>query len=277
MELSNKTMMTGSLKLIWAIFQALFIGFVQTLGSDVWLRIDWTARAQRQNMMNAITQTVYSEGILSANWTTAIDPRPIMLSVSHTLDLNTDYPKYNFVGVGCYRGPDWPWYIQGLDWKWTIPLVPLFAFLLTVWNLQAMRRAVDAKHVFIMVLFGCASYAGELCPNRFFFFCFRLKYSPPSANFAGQSYIHGSVGSALGAFAVSLLGCIYTRVWQGYAFAAMVPGILFLVPSGLTAAGGLAQNYGTGDDQFSSGLSTGLAMIECELVFTLLPTVIIRN
>ena len=98
-------------------------------------------------------------------------------------------------------------------------------------------------------------------------FFFRLKYSPPSANFAGQSYIHGSVGSALGAFAVSLLGCIYTRVWQGYAFAAMVPGILFLVPSGLTAAGGLAQNYGTGDDQFSSGLSTGLAMIECELVF----------
>ena len=169
MELSNKTMMTGSLKLIWAIFQALFIGFVQTLGSDVWLRIDWTARAQRQNMMNAITQTVYSEGILSANWTTAVDPRPIMLSVSHTLDLNTDYPKYNFVGVGCYRGPDWPWYIQGLDWKWTIPLVPLFAFLLTVWNLQAMRRAVDAKHVFIMVLFGCASYGGELCPNLFFF------------------------------------------------------------------------------------------------------------
>ena len=178
MELSNKTMMTGSLKLIWAIFQALFIGFVQTLGSDVWLRIDWTARAQRQNMMNAITQTVYSEGILSANWTTAVDPRPIMLSVSHTLDLNTDYPKYNFVGVGCYRGPDWPWYIQGLDWKWTIPLVPLFAFLLTVWNLQAMRRAVDAKHVFIMVLFGCASYAGELCPNRFFFFWFPTKIFP---------------------------------------------------------------------------------------------------
>lgn len=84
------------------------------------------------------------------------------------------------------------------------------------------------------------------------------------ANFAGQTYIRGSVGSALGAFAVSLLGSIYTRVWQGYAFAAMVPGILLLVPSGLTAAGGLAQNYGSGDDQFSSGLSTGLAMIECE-------------
>lgn len=163
LELSNKTMMTGSLKLIWAIFQALFIGFVQTLGSDIWLRIDWTARAQRQMMMNEITRTIYSEGALTANWTAAnVEAEPIMLSVSHALDLNTDYPKYNFAGVGCYRGPDWPWYIQGLDWKWTLPLVPLFAFLLTIWNLQAMRRAVDAKHVFIMVIFGCASYAGEL-------------------------------------------------------------------------------------------------------------------
>lgn len=82
------------------------------------------------------------------------------------------------------------------------------------------------------------------------------------ANMVGETYVHGSVGSVLGALAVSFLGSIYTRVWHGYAFAAMIPGILLLVPSGLTAAGGLAQNYGASDDQFSSGLSTGLAMIE---------------
>lgn len=82
-------MMTGSLKLIWAIFQALFIGFVQTLGSDIWLRIDWTARAQRQMMMNEITRTIYSEGALTANWTAAnAEAEPIMLSVSHALDLD---------------------------------------------------------------------------------------------------------------------------------------------------------------------------------------------
>lgn len=72
------------------------------------------------------------------------------------------------------------------------------------------------------------------------------------------------MGSVLGAFAVSFLGSVYTRLWNGYAFAAMVPGILLLVPTGLTAVGGLAQNYGTNDDQFSSGLNTGLAMIQCE-------------
>lgn len=161
LELSNKTMMTGSLKLIWAIFQALFIGFVQTLGSDIWFRIDASARDQRLTMMNDITSTVYSQGNLAANWTTGLASQPVSLSVSHILDIDTVYPKYNFVGTGCYRGPNWPWYIQGLDWKWTLPLVPLFAFLLTIWNLQAMRKLADAKHVLIMVLFGCASYAGE--------------------------------------------------------------------------------------------------------------------
>ena len=85
------------------------------------------------------------------------------------------------------------------------------------------------------------------------------------ANSVGQTYIHGSVGSVLGAFAVSLLGSIYTRLWNGYAYPAMVPGVLLLVPTGLTAVGGLAQNYASNNnDQFSSGLNTGLAMIQCK-------------
>jgi uncharacterized membrane protein YjjB (DUF3815 family) len=84
------------------------------------------------------------------------------------------------------------------------------------------------------------------------------------ANWAGETYVHGSVGSVFGAFAVSLLGSIYTWLWNGYAFAAMIPGVLLLVPTGLTAVGGLAQNYSSNDDQFSSGLNTGLAMIQCE-------------
>ena len=238
-------MMTGSLKLIWAIFQALFIGFVQTLGSDVWLRLDSTARAQRLAMIEDITKTTYTQGLLTANWTSSssLITQPIALSVSHAMETDTPYPQYNYIGVGCYRGPDWPWYLQGLHWTWTIPLIPTFAFLLALWNLQAIRAWKDVKHILIMVLLGCASYA---------------------ANAVGEIYIHGSVGGVLGAFAVSLLGSIYAKIWNGYAFTAMVPGILLLVPTGLTAVGGLAQNYGTNDDQFSSGLNTGLAMVQCE-------------
>lgn len=82
------------------------------------------------------------------------------------------------------------------------------------------------------------------------------------ANKVGETYIHGSVGSVLGAFAISLLGSAYSRLSNGYAFAAMVPGVLLLVPTGLIAVGGLAQNYSSNDDQFASGLNTGLAMIQ---------------
>lgn len=153
--------MTGSLKLVWAIFQALFIGFVQTLGSDFWLRLDSAARAQRLTMMEDITKTVYTQGMLTANWTSGYMAEPIALSFAHTLDPKTPYDQYNYIGVGCYRGKYWAWYLQGLHRLWTLPLVPMFAFLLALWNLQAMRTWKDGKNILTMVCFGCASFAGK--------------------------------------------------------------------------------------------------------------------
>lgn len=234
-------MLTGSLKLVWAIFQALFIGFVQTLGSDLWLRLDSRARAQRLAMIENITHTIHSKGLLAANWTAGNLSSPIALSFVHILDPNTAYSRYNYIGIGCYRGEHWQWYLQGLKWIWTIPLIPTFACLLALWNLQALKSKQDMKNIIIMGAFGCASFA---------------------ANRVGEIYIHGSVGSVLGAFSIGLLGSTYSKLCNGYAFAAMVPGVLLLVPTGLIAVGGLAQNYGSNDDQFASGLNTGLAMIQ---------------
>lgn len=259
LELSNKTMLTGSLKLVWAIFQALFIGFVQTLGSDLWLRLDSRARAQRLAMIEDITRSIYSEGLLTANWTAGNITNPIALSFVHTLDPNTAYDQYNYIGVGCYRGKLWPWYLKGLKWVWTIPLIPTFAFLLALWNLQALKSKKDLKNVTVMLLFGCASFAGESPRSTSNTFTPHM-FVP--ANKVGETYIHGSVGSVLGAFAISLLGSAYSRLCNGYAFAAMVPGVLLLVPTGLIAVGGLAQNYSSDGDQFANGLNTGLAMIQ---------------
>lgn len=180
LELSNKTMFSGSLKLVWAIFQALFIvccsfgaaaiqnhlsdisqGFVQTLGSDFWLRLDSSARAQRLGMMESITGITYSQGLLAANWTSGSQAaEPISLALTQTLDPTISYTAYNYVASGCFRGADWPWWLQGLKWQWTLPLIPTFALLLALWNLQAVRKWNDVKHVVIMVIFGCASYAG---------------------------------------------------------------------------------------------------------------------
>ena len=253
-------MLTGSLKLVWAIFQALFIGFVQTLGSDLWLRLDGRARARRLAMMEEITHTIYSRGLLAANWTARDTSNPISLSFVHTLEPNTAYDQYNYIGVGCYRGAHWPWYLQGLKWTWTIPFVPVFAFLLALWNLQAFKSKKDVKNILIMMTFGCISFAGESFASNPEGKPLCLTHTP--ANKVGETYVHGSVGSVLGAFAISLLGSAYSRLCNGYAFAAMVPGVLLLVPTGLIAVGGLAQNYSSNDDQFASGLNTGLAMIQ---------------
>jgi uncharacterized membrane protein YjjB (DUF3815 family) len=61
----------------------------------------------------------------------------------------------------------------------------------------------------------------------------------------------------------SLLGNLYSRVFKGTAFTAMVTGVLFLVPAGIAAVGGLASNYkASGGDQYSSGLDIGLKMVQ---------------
>lgn len=112
-------------------------------------------------MMQDITQTVYTQGMLAGNWTGQYSTQHLMLSFSHTLDPTIPYPDYNYIGTGCYRGADWPWYIQGIKWQWTLPLIPLFTFLLALWNLQAFRKNQDYKHVAIQVVLGCASYLGE--------------------------------------------------------------------------------------------------------------------
>ncbi|KAG8725701.1 hypothetical protein FRC07_014464, partial [Ceratobasidium sp. 392] len=49
----------------------------------------------------------------------------------------------------------------------------------------------------------------------------------------------------------------------------MVNGIGFLIPSGIAAAGGLAQNYrGSDSDQYSSGLSLGFRMVQVAIGIT---------
>lgn len=148
----------------WRSSQLTYIlqGFVQTLGSDFWLRLDSSARAQRLGMIESITGVTYSQGMLAANWTSSSEAtEPIKLAITQTLDPTISYTAYNYVASGCFRGADWPWWLQGLKWQWTLPLIPTFALLLALWNLQAVRKWNDVKHVVIMVIFGCASYAGE--------------------------------------------------------------------------------------------------------------------
>ena len=231
LELSHRTMLTGSLKLVWAIFQALFIvmlalsshliwihnsrisnfqGFVQTLGSDTWLRLDRSARIQRLNMIEAITHPIYAQGHFTANWTVnSGTSQPLAISLSQSIEADKTYDDWAYVGTGCYRSPHYPWYLQAAPWYASIPCIPLFSLLLAFWNGQDWRTTNDKKQLLIMVTLGCVSYA---------------------ANTSGETFIHGTIGGVTGAFAVSLAGSVYERLFHGFAFVAMVPGVLFLVP-----------------------------------------------
>lgn len=134
-------------------------GFVQTLGSDTWLRIDSQARDARAVMMDTITGTVYTNGTLTGNWTGSV-ANQVNFSFAQVLDPTKPYEQFSYIGTGCYRSPQWSWVFQTPKWYQTIPLIPLFALLLALWNMQSLRTNVHRLDMLIMVAFGCVSYSG---------------------------------------------------------------------------------------------------------------------
>ena len=109
--------------------------------------------------------------------------------------------------VGCYRPPDFPWYLQPFPWYSEFAIVPVFSVLSSLANLQPLWT----RELLVMVVISCASYAANKTANHFIF-------------------NRSDVVSAIGAFAVGLLGNIYSRKMGGTAFTSMVTGVLFLVP-----------------------------------------------
>ena len=97
-----------------------------------------------------------------------------------------------------------------------------------------------------MVVIGCAAFA---------------------ANTLANTYIsRNAISSLFAALAVGTLGNVNYLLFGGTAFTSMITGVLFLLPSGVAAAGGLAQNYQSqSGDQFSNGLEIGMRMIEVSI------------
>ena len=157
-----------------------------------------------------LTHPVLAQGYLSANWTVSTgSSQPLLLNLAQAVDPSKSYDDYAYVGTGCYRGHEWPWYLKSAPWYASIPCIPIFALLLAFWNGQGWHTPEDRKQLFFMTLLGCISYA---------------------ANKAGETLIHGTIGNVTGAFVVSLAGSAYEQLFHGFSFAVMVPGVLFLVP-----------------------------------------------
>ncbi|EGO27841.1 hypothetical protein SERLADRAFT_360407 [Serpula lacrymans var. lacrymans S7.9] len=144
---------------------------------------------------------------------------------------------------GCYRPSSFPWYIQPFPLWTQFVIVPIFSLLSSLANLQPWK----SKQLPVMIVISCASYASNSIANHYIF-------------------NRSDIVSAIGAFTVGLLGNIYSRKMGGTAFTSMVTGVLFLVPSGLSQAGGITANDGNGVDiggamiAVTIGITVGLFM-----------------
>ncbi|KAG8747427.1 hypothetical protein FRC10_001098 [Ceratobasidium sp. 414] len=243
LELASKNLISGSVKMVYAIVYSLFLGFSLTIGSDLYFLVDASARRRREQATQAFdSQTVIHGTFKSDN--TSIFPFDGTFVFKN---LTAGLPSSSYYQAkGCYRDSNWPWYLHTFP-EWTLFfLVPLFSFFGSLASMQPLRSI----QLPVMVFISCAAYAANKAANRYIF-------------------DRSDVVSAIGAFVVGVLGNLYSRVFRGTAFVVMVNGIGFLIPSGIAAAGGLAQNYrGSDSDQYSSGLSLGFRMVQVAIGIT---------
>ncbi|CAE6435638.1 unnamed protein product, partial [Rhizoctonia solani] len=204
LELASRSIISGSVKMVYAIVYSLFLGFSLTIGSDLFYLVDQSARPRIIAGMANITDSYDLPGVFTDdNGQTVLSGAFTFLKPSASV---TNTVKY--ASRGCTRRVDSPCIISSM------------------WKLQPFL----SKQLPVMVFISCCSYAANKAANRYIF-------------------NRSDVVSAIGAFVTGILGNAYARIFRGTAYTAMVTAVGFLVPSGIAAAGGLAQ----ASSVFSSG------------------------
>ncbi|TFK91845.1 DUF1212-domain-containing protein [Polyporus arcularius HHB13444] len=237
LELASKNIVCGSVKMVYALIYTLFLGFGLQIGSDLFLLFDQGARhdlaalAARMQTTSAITGTFVSDNGTFMNINHG-EP----LTGTFSFVSGSPFVREHIID-GCYRPPGFPWYLQPFPWWAQFLIVPTFSILSSLANLQPFWTI----ELIVMVVISCVSYAANKVANHFIF-------------------NRSDVVSAIGAFAVGLLGNIYSRKMGGTAFTSMVTGVLFLVPSGLSQAGGITAQ--------GNGIDIGGAMIAVTIGIT---------
>ena len=177
---------------------------------------------------------------------TATNATRIMPSMNGTFHFTQlilpDQPivKYHYVMEGCYRDPSWSFIFQPIPWQYLLILAPIFVFSLACLNGQGIK---DWRRITVMVLFGCLSFATNKLFNSWI-------------------YDRGDVVSAIGATVVGIAGTIYGHYSEGDALPSMIPGILVLLPAGLSVVGGLSANFQNSASSVMSWLTSGLRMVQ---------------
>lgn len=173
-----------------------------TIGSDFYLVVDHRAR-RAYYQGTTPTDLTYTHGQFAM-----VNGSAPFTAISGVLgQANAQTFVAEHIVKGCFRDPSWNWWRQAVPWWTVFILVPVYSTCSSLSNLQS----IWSVQLPVMVIFSCAAYA---------------------ANRATSIVLPGrtDIVSAAGAFAIGMLGNIYSRVVRGTAFTSMVTGVLFLVP-----------------------------------------------
>ena len=185
------------------------LGFALPMGSDFYLIFDRPARAALRH--DRISSVIDLVGIFVADKNNTFGtgiPAAGQFSFTKAATLQPDH-----VIQGCYRPPENPWYLRPFPYWIQFFVVPLFSIISSMSNMQPLRSV----NMIAMVVISCISYTANKLATRYIF-------------------ENSEVVSVVGAFATGILGNLYALKFGGSAFTMMVTGVLFLVPSGLSAA-----------------------------------------
>ncbi|KAG6821590.1 hypothetical protein H0H93_000099 [Arthromyces matolae] len=234
LELASKNIVCGSVKMVYALIYTLFLGFGLQIGSDFYLLLDRPMRRKLDELASNLSTPVTVTGSWTADNATENTNIPSMGKWTFTPSVA---PETLDIINGCYRPNAFPWFLQPFPLWTSFIIVPTFSTLSSLANLQPFK----SRQLPIMVLISCASYASNKIANHYIF-------------------NRSDIVSAIGAFTVGVLGNVYSRKMHGTAFTSMVTGVLFLVPSGLSQAGGITAN--------GNGIDIGGAMIAVTIGIT---------
>lgn len=223
--------------MVYAIIYSLFLGFGIAIGSDLYFVLDPHARAEQWVPLDSATE-------VKGAFTMSNETMPLWEGTFSFS--NGTKNKLNTGSINCEREADWPWYRQEISPWFNFLFVPLFSILLCFNNLQPWK----SRHLPVMVFIACVGYVANMTANHYVF-------------------NRSDVVSAIGSFVIGVLGNAYSRIFRGTAFTAMAVAVLFLVPSGMAMAGGLAMTYKNSDgDLYSNGLTIGFRMVEVAIGIT---------
>lgn len=214
LELQSKNLISGSVRLVYAIIYSLFLGFGLSIGSSIW----------------RLFSSAADSGAV----------RDLCTNVHANINRIEGQP------------PNPPWWGQDPSDYFAFLTVPGYATALSLRNQAKATR----KEFPVMILIGISGWA----VNHF-------------ASTSSALRSRSDVTSALGAFAVGILSNIFGRIYDGKSYTVAAVGVLYQLPSGLSAGpqGSLlnfANTNSTSSDSFNSGFQVAAGLVEVALGLT---------